>query len=43
MTGSDYVLPCSEREAERPERQAVLYGGTDFLQPFLAARPRAVR
>ena len=42
MTSSDYVLPCSESESERLERQAVLYGGTDFLRPFLATRPRAV-
>lgn len=42
MTGPDYVLPCSEAESERLERQAVLYGGTDFLEPFLADRPRAV-
>jgi ubiquinone/menaquinone biosynthesis C-methylase UbiE len=42
MTSSDYVLPCSESESERLERQARLYGGTGFLEPFLAARPGAV-
>ena len=39
MTGTDYVLPCSESESERLERQARLYGGADFLEPYLAARP----
>ncbi len=42
MPGSDYVLPCSEAESERLERQALLYGGTDFLRPFVAACPGAV-
>lgn len=39
---SDYVLPSSEAEAERLERQAALYGGTDFLRPFLLNHPGEV-
>ncbi len=37
-----YVLPSSEAESERLERQAELYGGLDFLLPFLAGRPAQI-
>ncbi|HEY3352048.1 MAG TPA: class I SAM-dependent methyltransferase [Polyangia bacterium] len=42
MSARDYVLPSSASEAARLEQQAALYGGTDFLRPFLAVRPREV-
>jgi len=42
VSGTDYVLPSSDAESERLERQAGLYGGTGFLTPFLAARPEDV-
>jgi SAM-dependent methyltransferase len=38
----DYVLPSSESESARLERQGRLYGGTDFLEPFLAEAPGRV-
>ncbi|MBW2529984.1 MAG: methyltransferase domain-containing protein, partial [Deltaproteobacteria bacterium] len=37
-----YILPSSDAESRRLEEQATLYGGTDFLDPFLAAEPAAV-
>lgn len=39
MGNESYVLPSSEAEAQRLERQAALYGGMDFLRPFLADAP----
>lgn len=42
MTRSDYVLPSSAAEAERLERQADLYGGLAFLEPFLGEAPARV-
>ena len=38
MSESD-VLPSSEAELGRLERQATLYRGLDFLRPCLAERP----
>lgn len=38
----DYVLPSSESESWRLERQAQLYGGASFLQAFLEAHPARV-
>lgn len=38
----EYLLPSTEAESERLEKQADLYGGTDFLDPFLTATPAAV-
>ncbi len=32
---TDYVLPSSNEESARLERQARLYGGTSFVDPFL--------
>ncbi len=40
MSDPGYALPSSEAESERLERQAALYGGTDFLTPFLAEAAR---
>ena len=37
-----YVLPPSRAESDRLEAQATLYGGTDFLAPFLDAGPKTV-
>ena len=42
MKPGDYVLPSSESESRRLEKQAMLYGGIDFLTPFLEARPVTV-
>lgn len=44
MTQRDdlYVLPSSDAESQRLERQARLYGGVAFLEPFLAADPQTV-
>jgi SAM-dependent methyltransferase len=42
MSAEGYILPSSDAESERLERQAVLYGGLDFLRPFLADSPREV-
>ena len=42
MNAETYVLPSSETEAERLERQAELYGGLELLRPFLADSPRAI-
>jgi SAM-dependent methyltransferase len=42
MSADDYVLPSSQHESERLERQAGLYGGVEFLEPFLDAGPREV-
>jgi SAM-dependent methyltransferase len=39
---SDYVLPATEAESIRLERQARLYGGTDFLDRFIEGRPARV-
>ncbi len=39
MSAEDYMLPSSAAESERLERQARLYGGVEFLRPFLADRP----
>jgi SAM-dependent methyltransferase len=39
MSSEKYVLPSSRAESERLERQAALYGGAEFLEPFLADRP----
>jgi SAM-dependent methyltransferase len=39
MSREPYVLPSTEAEAERLERQAALHGGMDFLRPFLADAP----
>jgi SAM-dependent methyltransferase len=39
---SGYVLPASAGESVRLERQARLYGGTSFLNPFLLESPRRV-
>lgn len=39
---TDYVLPSSEAESERLEQQAALYGGVEFLEPFVAERPGTV-
>jgi ubiquinone/menaquinone biosynthesis C-methylase UbiE len=38
----DYVLPSTDAESARLERQASLYGGVDVLAPFLAERPAEV-
>ncbi|MBW2257376.1 MAG: methyltransferase domain-containing protein [Deltaproteobacteria bacterium] len=38
----DYVLPSSASESARLERQGRLYGGTDFLEPFLDEAPARV-
>jgi len=42
MSAEDYVLPSSDTESDRLERQAGLYGGVRFLEPSLAASPRRV-
>lgn len=42
MSSESYVLPSSEAELERLERQASLYGGMDFLRPFLAEAPKEI-
>jgi len=42
MSPRNYVLPSSEAESNRLERQAALYGGAAFLEPFLADRPGEV-
>lgn len=43
MSSDNYVLPSSEAESERLERQAALYGGLDFLRPFLSGdAPRRI-
>lgn len=42
MSAEDYPLPSSEAESERLERQAGLYGGAEFLDPFLDAGPREI-
>lgn len=39
---SGYVLPSDDRETARLERQARLYGGTAFLNPFLTESPMRV-
>lgn len=41
-TDDDYILPASREESDRLEAQAILYGGTAFLDPLLADDPRAV-
>lgn len=41
-TEAEYPLPSSASESERLERQAGLYGGPEFLDPFLEAGPREV-
>jgi SAM-dependent methyltransferase len=38
----EYVHPSTDAEAERLERQALLYGGAGFLEPFLAKKPGAI-
>ncbi|MBW1879349.1 MAG: methyltransferase domain-containing protein [Deltaproteobacteria bacterium] len=38
----DYVLPSCSSESARLERQGRLYGGTDFLEPFLDEAPARV-
>jgi ubiquinone/menaquinone biosynthesis C-methylase UbiE len=42
MSHEDYVLPSSEGESLRLEQQARLYGGLDFLKPFLREHPHKV-
>jgi SAM-dependent methyltransferase len=42
MSAEDYVLPSSEAESERLERQATLYGGVEVLGSFLIDRPQEV-
>ena len=39
---SDYILPSNKSESERLEAQAILYGGVDFLEAAIAARPTAI-
>jgi SAM-dependent methyltransferase len=38
----EYVHPSTDAESERLEKQARLYGGTGFLEPFLARKPGAI-
>ncbi len=39
----DYILPSTARESQRLHRQgAKLYGSTNFLEPFLSAKPERV-
>lgn len=42
MSAEGYILPSSDAEVERLERQAALYGGLEFLRPFLADAPEEV-
>ena len=39
---TDYIMPSSEAESARLEQQAELYGGVEFLEPFLDDRPGSV-
>jgi len=42
MSESTYIHPSSDDETARLERQALLYGGVEFLEPFLAESPSKV-
>jgi ubiquinone/menaquinone biosynthesis C-methylase UbiE len=39
---AEYVLPSTKSESERLETQARLYGGVDFLRPFIDKKPARV-
>jgi ubiquinone/menaquinone biosynthesis C-methylase UbiE len=40
--GQEYVHPSTDAESERLEKQARLYGGAGFLDPFLADNPASI-
>jgi SAM-dependent methyltransferase len=42
MSSEHYVLPSSEAELNRLERQASLYGGMEFLRDFLSDGPKEI-